>query len=143
LGGASVTMVAAPDDVGLAVTNSDVVTGADAILVLATVTPSLGADHLVPWAASAVVMLTAGKVSATRIASCGQVLRQARVPVRSAILVGASPYDETFGADSAELLLPQRPTHARKIEEDLAALSRNSLRENGDRTSGEVKAIHS
>jgi capsular polysaccharide biosynthesis protein len=142
LGGATVTLVAAHTDPTLT-PNIDVLAEADAVLVLATVDPSLGAEHLAPWASGAVVMLTGGKASATRIASCGQMLRQARVPVRAAILIGADRRDETVGAASAELLVPQRPTHGRKIEEDLAALSRNGLRENGDRVGGEVRATQS
>jgi len=142
LGGASVTLVTAPNDPTLT-PNSDVVADADAVLVLATVSPSLGAEHLTPWASGAVVILTAGEASATRIASCGQMLRQARVPVRAAILVGADRLDETVGAASAELLVPQRSTHGRKVEEDLGALSRNGFRENGDRVGGEVKATQS
>jgi capsular polysaccharide biosynthesis protein len=139
LGGNSVTLITAPSDLTL-MGATDVPTDADAILVLATVAPAMGADHLAPWVNGAVVMLTTGEVSATRIASCGQMLRQATVPVRAGILVGADREDETVGIGSAELLLPQRPTHGRKIEDDLAALSRNGLRENGDRASGEVKA---
>jgi autotransporter translocation and assembly factor TamB len=44
----------------------------------------------------AVVVLGARKASNVRIAATGQMLRLAGLPVRSAVLVGAGPEDESF-----------------------------------------------
>jgi capsular polysaccharide biosynthesis protein len=71
--------------------------GTDAVLVLANADPAYGADHIHAWARTAVVMLTAGKSSYTRIRTAGQLLRQAGITVKEAILVGADKDDDTTG----------------------------------------------
>jgi len=75
----------APDDV-------------DAVLVLADVEPAFGAEHLRAWVSDAVVIVGEGKASVTRISATGELLRQAHVVVRSAVLVGSLPTDDTSGA---------------------------------------------
>ena len=67
------------------------------MLVLGIGNTASGADHLAAWANGAVVRLTAGKVSATLIAATGQLLTQAGLPPRSAVLVGVGREDESFG----------------------------------------------
>ncbi len=62
---------------------------ADAILILATVDPAVGAEHIAAWASDAVVMVRAGRrVSATWIDAVRRRLRQTDVTIRSAVLVG-------------------------------------------------------
>jgi hypothetical protein len=70
---------------------------ADVILVLATVDPGLGADHIAAWASDAVVMIQAGAASASRIDGVGQQLRAARMTIRSAVLVGTDADDDSSG----------------------------------------------
>jgi hypothetical protein len=91
-----VDLFVAPDDPAQ-MTDKEAGEDADAILVLATVDPSLGADHIAAWASDAVVMVQAGAASATRIAGIGQQLRAARMTIRSALLIGTDAEDESSG----------------------------------------------
>ena len=50
---------------------------ADLLLTLVTLDPSLGAEHLATWAASAVVVVTAGRSSWARINAVGEMIRLA------------------------------------------------------------------
>jgi len=70
---------------------------ADLLLTLATLDPELGAEYLATWASTAVVMVTAGRSSAARIYSTGEMLRLAGIPPASAVLIGADKTDETLG----------------------------------------------
>ena len=71
---------------------------ADLLLTLVTLDPSLGADHLPTWATDAVVLVTAGRSSPTRIHAVGEMIRLAGTSLVSAVLVGADKTDETLGA---------------------------------------------
>ena len=71
---------------------------ADLLLTLATVDPSLGAEHLATWAGRAVVLVTAGRSSWTRIHAVGEMIRLAGISLVSAVLVGADKTDESLGA---------------------------------------------
>ena len=79
---------------------------ADLVLTVATLDPSLGAEHLQSWAPSAVAMVTAGKASWTKIHAAGEMIRLSGTSLVSAILIGADKADETVGvvADSESLL---------------------------------------
>jgi capsular polysaccharide biosynthesis protein len=125
IGGQSMTMVSLPDDLNWD-PSAELLGAADVVLVVGSVDPAVGASYLASWARSSVVMLTAGKASATRVTACGQMLRDAGVPVRSAILIGADRDDETVGSVSSDLLLPQRSSRARTAEEDLAETAARS-----------------
>ncbi len=70
---------------------------ADLLLTLVTIDPSLGADNLASWAASAVVVVTAGRSSWARINVVGEMIRLAGTSVTSAVLVGADKADESLG----------------------------------------------
>ena len=70
---------------------------ADLLLVLATLDPAFGADHLVTWATDAVVVVTAGESSATRIHAVGDMLKFAGTRLNSAVLIGADKSDESLG----------------------------------------------
>ena len=94
--GHPVTLIVSPADpaqLGLEADPNEI----DAVLVLASAEPAFGADHIAAWAKDAVVVITAGAVSASRIHGTGQMLRQAGISVRSAILVGTDRADDSVG----------------------------------------------
>lgn len=70
---------------------------ADLLLTLATVDPSVGGEHLATWAASAIVVVTAGRSSWARIHAVGEMIRMAGTSVASAVLVGADKTDDSLG----------------------------------------------
>ena len=70
---------------------------ADLLLTLVTVDPSLGTENLATWAASAVVVVTAGRSSWARINAVGEMIRLAGTSLTSAVLVGADKTDESLG----------------------------------------------
>jgi capsular polysaccharide biosynthesis protein len=71
---------------------------ADLLLTLIALDPSIGGEHLAAWAETAVVMVTAGRSSATRIHAVGEMIRLAGIPLVSAVLIGADKTDESLGA---------------------------------------------
>ncbi|HXW78249.1 MAG TPA: Wzz/FepE/Etk N-terminal domain-containing protein [Acidimicrobiales bacterium] len=105
--GRSLSLVVAPDDPSRA--DHSALGDADVVIVMATITPDLGADYLRPWVNGAVVMVTAGHASAARLAATSQMLGQAGILTRSTILIGAGPEDETVGSVCPGLDLPERP----------------------------------
>jgi hypothetical protein len=76
---------------------ADVYASADLLLSLVTLDPSLGGDHLPTWADSAVVAVTAGGSSGTRIHAVGEMIRLAGTPLVSTVLIGADKADESLG----------------------------------------------
>jgi capsular polysaccharide biosynthesis protein len=70
---------------------------ADLMLTLTTLDPSLGGGHLATWATDAVVVVTAGRSSATKIHAVGEMIRLAGTRQVSAVLVGADKTDESLG----------------------------------------------
>jgi capsular polysaccharide biosynthesis protein len=70
---------------------------ADLLLTLVVLDPALGGDHLATWATEAVVMVTAGRSSWTKINAVGEMIRLSGTRVVSAILVGADKADESLG----------------------------------------------
>jgi hypothetical protein len=97
----SVTVVTGPDDpsqIGVHRSNN----GVDAVLVLATVNPAFGANHIASWATESVVMISAGSASGARISATAQMLENGGVKVDSAILVGADRHDESAGIAGQE-----------------------------------------
>jgi len=70
---------------------------ADILLTLAALDPSLGGEHLSTWANAAVVVVTAGRSSFTKIHAVGQMIRLAGTRLVSAVLVGADKTDESLG----------------------------------------------
>lgn len=89
-------LAVAPQDL-TELARDDVTKGAEAVLVLASANPALGADQLSRWVEGVVVVLRAGKASDLLIEATGQMLRGAGVPALSAILLGADREDETPG----------------------------------------------
>jgi capsular polysaccharide biosynthesis protein len=70
---------------------------ANVLLTLAALDPALGGDHLATWATDAVVMVTAGQSSWTKIQATGEMVRLAGTRLVSAVLVGADRTDESLG----------------------------------------------
>ena len=70
---------------------------ADVLLTLAGLDASIGGAHLATWATDAVVIVTAGRSSWTRIHAVGEMTRLAGVRLVSAVLAGADRTDESLG----------------------------------------------
>jgi capsular polysaccharide biosynthesis protein len=70
---------------------------ADLLLTLVALDPSLGAEHLATWATDAVVLVTAGRSSWTRIQAVGEMIRLAGTRLVAGVLVGADKKDESLG----------------------------------------------
>ncbi len=71
---------------------------ADILLTLVQLDPSLGGEHLVTWARTAVIMVTAGRSSWTKIHAVGEMTRLAGTRPVSAVLLDADTTDESLGA---------------------------------------------
>ena len=86
----------------------------DLLLTLAPLDPSLGGEHLPTWATDAVVVITAGWSSWTRIHAAGEMARLAGTRLVSAVLVGADKTDDSLG------VVPRSETghDAQVVEED-------------------------
>lgn len=83
---------------------------ASLLVTIATLDPAAGGDHLATWATDAVVMVTAGRSSATRIHATGEMIRLAGVHLASVVLVGADKSDESLGVpQSADQSSPVMP----------------------------------
>lgn len=94
--GQAVTVIAAQDDLTL-LADKRGPGDADVVLVLATVDPAMGADHLSGWAGASLVFVAAGKSTAERIASVGRLLRRAGVEVSGAVVIGSDTRDDSVG----------------------------------------------
>ncbi len=70
------------------------------VLVLATLDPVLGAEHLLPWAHQAVAVVTAGRSRPDKVRANAELLRAAGLRLDSAVLVGADPDDYSLGRRS-------------------------------------------
>jgi capsular polysaccharide biosynthesis protein len=70
---------------------------ADLLVTVATLDPSVGAEHIATWATSAVAVVTAGRSSWAKIHAAGEMMRLAGLPLASAVLVGADRTDESLG----------------------------------------------
>jgi len=70
---------------------------ADAVLVLATVDPALGAWHLRRWASEAVVTVSAGESTMHHVGAIAELLSAAGVTITSAVLLGSERTDDTPG----------------------------------------------
>ena len=97
-GGQAFQLAIAPED-PVDLDHERLAQGVGCVLVLATGDPAIGANHLRPWAESAVVVLRAGKASATLVQAAGEMLRDAGVGVRSVLQLGAGKEDESFGKE--------------------------------------------
>jgi capsular polysaccharide biosynthesis protein len=105
---------------------------ADAVLVLANVAPAIGADHIAVWADSAVVVVTAGKVSATGMSSCTQILAHSGIRVNSAILIGSDPHDDSAGLVIDETELARPSGEAQAVVKNVSAHGPDTSDDNGN-----------
>jgi capsular polysaccharide biosynthesis protein len=80
---------------------ADACASADLLLTLITLDPSVGGDHLATWAPEAIVIVTAGRSSWTKIHAVAEMIRLARTRLVSAVLVGADKTDESLGVAPA------------------------------------------
>lgn len=80
---------------------------ADLVLTLATLSASVGAEHLRTWTSQATAVVTAGRSSATAIHSVGELLRLADVRLASTVLLRADQTDDSVGAVEGEVLPPK------------------------------------
>ena len=91
---------------------------ADLLLTLIILDPSVGGEHLATWAADAVVIVTAGRSSWTKIHAVGEMIRLAGTRLVGAVLVGADRTDESLGVTPAPeagreaVTTPRRQTDA-------------------------------
>lgn len=74
---------------------------ADAVLVVATIDPAVGAWHLRKWAADAVVTVSSGRSTGHRIGAIAELLEAADVTLSTVVLLGADEDDESAGLPEA------------------------------------------
>ena len=70
---------------------------ADVSLALAEVDPALGAEHVKSWADEVVVLVAAGRSSAERLRTAGELIRSAGLRLLFAMMVGRDRTDESPG----------------------------------------------
>jgi hypothetical protein len=97
LGSPPVTVIVAPDDPAQ-MAQKPPPDDAEAVLVLATLDPAFGAEHLASWVTDAVMLLTATEVTVPQIEIAGEMLRDAGIFLRSVILLGSDSRDSSSGA---------------------------------------------
>jgi hypothetical protein len=71
---------------------------ADALLVLVTLDPSFGAEHLASWVTDAVMILSPRGVNLTRMRIDREMLLEEGISLRSVILLGSDAQDDSSGA---------------------------------------------
>lgn len=76
---------------------ADSYASADLMLTFATLDPALGGEHLVTWAPTAVVVVSAGQSSAERVHGVGEMIRAAGTRLDSVVLIGADRSDKSLG----------------------------------------------
>ena len=92
-----VTVIVAPEDPAQ-MAQKPPPEDADAVLVLATLDPAFGSEHLASWVTDAVMILSPQGVNLTRIGVGREMLREAGISLRSVILLGSDPQDDSSGA---------------------------------------------
>ena len=75
---------------------------ADLILSVVTLNPAFSSDYLRTWATDAVVVVTAGQSTATRLNAVGEMIRLAGTRLASVILLDADRNDESLGTVTAD-----------------------------------------
>ncbi len=70
---------------------------ADLLLTVTDLDPALGAEHLPGWATDAIVVVTAGRSSTSKIQVAGEMIRLAGLSLVSGVLVGADKSDYSLG----------------------------------------------
>jgi capsular polysaccharide biosynthesis protein len=70
---------------------------ADLILSIVTLSPAFSSDYLRTWATDAVVVVTAGQSTATRLHAVGEMIRLAGTRLASVVVLDADRRDESLG----------------------------------------------
>jgi capsular polysaccharide biosynthesis protein len=96
LHGHSLTVVLTPDDPAQGFGSLER-TRFDDVLVLASVDPAFGVEHVATWARDGVAIVRAGKATHVRLNGTSRLIRKAGIALRSAILIGAGPGDDSVG----------------------------------------------
>ena len=111
---------------------------ADLLLTLLTIDPALGADHLSSWASNAVVVVTAGKSSATKLRTTAELIRLSGTELASAVVVGADKLDDSLGV----LTFPEDDGLAEPGDEPVWREGRETMiaESNGSAESGHAKS---
>lgn len=102
LGGQHLFLVVGPEDPAEAAEKLSVPEGTDAVIILTSIDPAFSVEYLAMWASDAVVLVNAKKASASVIGTTGELLRRAGIAIRSALIIGGDPRDETVGALDAD-----------------------------------------
>ncbi len=95
--GPPVKVLVAPDD-PMRMAQKPPPDDTDALLVLLTLDAAFGAEQITPWVTDAVLILSPGGVTLTRMDLTRDMLRESGISLRSVILLDADPHDETSGA---------------------------------------------
>ena len=74
--------------------------GADLVLSLVSLDPARGGDHLGTWATNVVAMVTAGRSTATRIHTVGEMIRLSGARLASVVVLDFDKADESLGAST-------------------------------------------
>jgi hypothetical protein len=79
---------------------------ADIVLSLVSLDPACGGDHLATWATDVVAMVTAGRSTATRIHTVGEMIRLSGARLASVVVMDFDKADESLGASTEYLATP-------------------------------------
>jgi len=80
---------------------------ADIVLSLVSLDPARGGDHLATWATDVVAMVTAGRATATRIRTVGEMIRLSGARLASVVVMDFDKADESLGASTEYLAASQ------------------------------------
>jgi hypothetical protein len=87
----------------------------DATLVLADLDPAIGADHLKAWADRLIIVVTAGRTSAERIRTVGEIARAAGLTLLFAALMHTETTDDSSGEVSLDR--PESPQSSAYLDQ--------------------------
>jgi capsular polysaccharide biosynthesis protein len=73
---------------------------ADVVLSLVSLDPARGGDYLTTWATNAVAMVTAGRSTATRIHTVGEMIRMSGAQMASVVVMDFDKADESLGENT-------------------------------------------
>jgi hypothetical protein len=80
----------------------------NAVLILSDIEPAVGAYHLAAWTERVIVAVTAGRSSAERVRTVGDLVRTAGLDLRFAALLHTEPTDNSLGEARPEGSTPAR-----------------------------------
>lgn len=74
---------------------------ADIVISLVSLDPARGGDHLATWSTNVVAMVTAGRSTATRIRTVGEMIRLSGARLASVVVMDFDKADESLGVSAA------------------------------------------